>query len=320
MLKTLLTGLFWLTATSIAASETLRISVLEIGTVNWELDTIRNNSLDTANGFRLRVKGVGGSTAAQVAFNGGKTDMIVSDWIWVARQRAAGRDYVFIPYSRAVGGLVVPSESPARDIADLKDMTIGIAGGPLDKSWLILRAHARQERGMNLKTETRQVFGAPPLIFKKATQRELDGAINFWHFMARLKAEGFREILSVADAAAALGLDPDIPMLGYVVRGELIRKKPELVKGFVRASQAAKRILATRKDAWEVLRPRMRAKSNSQFEALRAGFRAGIPASIEVDEKSAAALFELMHSLGGRQLTGRAAGLPDGVFYKLRTP
>ena len=42
----------------------LRIAVLPVGTVNWELDTIRHHGLDTANGFTLEVQGVAGGAAA----------------------------------------------------------------------------------------------------------------------------------------------------------------------------------------------------------------------------------------------------------------
>ena len=58
---------------------------------------------------------------------------------------AAGMDLVFVPCSRAVGGLVVRADSPARGLRDLAGGQIGIAGGPVDKSWLILRAQAQQE-------------------------------------------------------------------------------------------------------------------------------------------------------------------------------
>jgi NitT/TauT family transport system substrate-binding protein len=183
----------------------LKAAVLEIGTVNWELDTIKHNGFDTANGFTLDVQGVAGGPAAQVAFQGGEADVIVSDWLWVARQRADGHDYVFVPYSKAVGGLLVKGDSPVQTLADMKGKKIGIAGGPLDKSWLILRAYAEQEYGMDLAAETEQVFGAPPLIFKTALQGETDGAINFWHFMAKMEAAGMRSVISVADAAQALG-------------------------------------------------------------------------------------------------------------------
>ena len=92
---------------ALADTPALRAHVLKFGTVNWELDVIQHHGLDTANGFLLQVQGVAGGSAAKVAFQGGEADVIVSDWLWVARQRAAGKDYVFIPYSKAVGGLMV---------------------------------------------------------------------------------------------------------------------------------------------------------------------------------------------------------------------
>ena len=129
--------------------------------------------------------------------------MAVADWIWVARQRAAGKDYVSIPYSKAVGGVVVPGDSPAATLQDLAGGKVGIAGGPLDKSWLILRAYAEQEYGMDLKGGTEQVFGAPPLIFKSGLKGEVDGAINFWHFLAKMKAAGIGSQDSSAAAVLA---------------------------------------------------------------------------------------------------------------------
>ena len=115
------------------------------GTVAWELDTIRHHGFDEAHGFRLEVQEVAGKAAGQIAFRGGEVDVIVDDWIWVARQRVAGHDITFIPYSRAVGGVMVPQDSNAQALRDLTGTKIGIAGGPNDKSWIILRAYAAQQ-------------------------------------------------------------------------------------------------------------------------------------------------------------------------------
>ncbi|MGB1752737.1 MAG: ABC transporter substrate-binding protein, partial [Paracoccaceae bacterium] len=137
-----------------------------------KLDTIKRLELDAQNGFEMEVNGVAGGAAAKVAFQAGETDVIVTDWLWVARQRAQGKDYRFIPYSKAVGSLIVKNDSPIRTLEDLKGSKVGIAGGPLDKSWLILRAYAMQEHGMDLKGDTEQVFGAPPLMMKAALTGE----------------------------------------------------------------------------------------------------------------------------------------------------
>jgi len=299
---------------ALADTPVLRASVLQFGTVNWELDTIQHHGLDTANGFDLEVQGVAGGSAARVAFQGGETDVIVADWLWVARQRAAGRDYVFIPYSKAVGGIMVPHDSTAQDLSDLAGQRIGIAGGPLDKSWLILQAYAQKNFGMDLAAETEQVFGAPPLLFGTAMAGDLDGAINFWHFGAKMTAGGMRTLVDVAEASVDLGLDPETPLLGYVVNGALVREHPELVEGLSAASRAAKDILATDDAEWDRLRPRMNADTDAQFAALVAGFRAGIPAPGPIDEAAAARMLALMYELGGEDLLGEASELPEGVF------
>lgn len=317
--KTLAAGVAALalsTTAALAQSPVLRAAVLKYGTVNWELDVIKSNGFDTANGFTLEVQGVAGSSAAQVAFQGGETDVIVSDWLWVARQRAAGRDYVFIPYSKAVGGVMVPEGSPAQTLEDLDGGKIGIAGGPLDKSWLILRAYAENAHGMDLKARTEQVFGAPPLIYKTGLSGDLAGAINFWHYMAKMQAGGMRKLIDVADAAEALGLDPETPLLGYVVKGEMLRDAPDMVQGLAAASRAAKVLLASDDAEWDRLRDRMNARGDAEFKALVAGFRAGIPAPGPVDEAAAGRMLSLMAELGGEALIGEATQLPAGVFLQ----
>jgi len=298
-----------------SAGETLRLAVLKYGTVNWELDTIQHNGFDTTNGFSMEIMGMAGIPASMIAFQGGAADVMVSDWIWVARQRAAGKDYVFIPYSKSVGSLMVAPGSPIHELSDLRGQKIGIAGGPVDKSWLILQAYAKQMLGFDLKGQTKQVFGAPPLLFKKALQGELQGTISFWHFQARMKAEGFQELTSIADAATALGLDPDIPLLGYVVKGDYLRAHPDVIAGFVAASHAAKDMLASDDAEWDRLRPLMKTENDAAFAALKAGFRAGIPSTGPVDRAAASQFLALMAELGGEPLVGKATSLPGGVFY-----
>lgn len=292
----------------------IRAAVLKIGTVNWELDTITRNELDKAAGFELVVQPFADNGATRIALEGGEADVAVADWIWVARQRAAGKDYVFIPYSKAVGSVVVKNDSPVQSLQDLAGKKIGIAGGPVDKSWLIMQAYAQQEYGMDLAAATEQVFGAPPLVFKTALQGETDAAINFWHFLAKMKAGGMREVISVADASKALGLNPDTPLLGYVMKESFIAENPGIAKALYQASRSAKELLASDDAAWEPLRERMNANSDAQYETLRTDFRAGIPNDETVDEAGAAKFLTLMAKLGGEKLVGEATTLPAGLF------
>lgn len=292
------------------------VGTLENGTVAWELQTIRDRGFDRENGFDLRVLPFAGNPATQVAMQGGQVDAIVSDWIWVAVQRANGASFTFWPYSTAVGGLVVPGQSPVRTLADLEGEKIGIAGGPLDKSWLILRAFYRQQTGGDLADVTDQVFGAPPMIQHAAETGEVAGAINFWHFLALMQAGGMRQVISVADAARGLGLDPDTPLLGYVLRDDWVADNRDLARGLARASRQAKDLLATDDAAWQALRPVMQADTDAEFTALRDGWRVGIPPEGPVDPQDAQRLFALLAELGGDELTGGLTELPEGLFWQ----
>jgi NitT/TauT family transport system substrate-binding protein len=302
-------------ASAHAETPIVRAALQLSGTVNWEADTIRHYGLDRMNGFVLEVSDVAGAPAAQIALVAGDVDMIVSDWFWVARERAAGRDLVFIPYSRAVGGLMVPADSTAKTLADLKGQTIGVAGSPIDKSWLILRAYAQKVEGFDLSGATDQVFGAPPLIYKAALGGEMQGVLNFWNFGARMQAAGMRTLLSVDDAAKALGLDPEMPLVGYVVRGKVLKANPGLGEAIATASRAAKEKLASDPAAWQRIRPMMKASNEAEFEALKAGFLAGTPRKGLVDEKAADRMLTLMTEFGGADLVGDLKELPDGVFH-----
>src|SRR5450830_403929 len=121
LLRTLTLLLLLLALTNLKASEKpltpLRIGVLEFGTVNWELEVIQTRELAKKRGIDLKIVPLASADASTVALQGGAVDMIVSDWIWVSRQRAESNLYAFAPYSNAVGALMVRSDSGIRQLA-----------------------------------------------------------------------------------------------------------------------------------------------------------------------------------------------------------
>jgi NitT/TauT family transport system substrate-binding protein len=157
---------------------TMKVGVLKFGTVNWELDVIKAHGLDTKEGFTLEVQPFGGNDAADVALMGGAVDAIVEDWLFVSRQRADGLGLTFIPYSSNVGAVMVKPDSGIESLADLRGKRIGVAGGPLDKGWLMLQAYARKTGGMDLAKEVEPVYGAPPLLTEKLKSGELAAVLN----------------------------------------------------------------------------------------------------------------------------------------------
>ena len=139
----------------------VRVGVLKFGTVSWELDVLRRHGLDRAHGVQVEPLELAGKDGAAVALQGGAVDVILTDWLWVARRRALGGDFTFVPHSHATGGVMVKKGGDIKSIADLKGRKIGIGGGPVDKSWLVLRAYARKTAGLDLAKEAQPVFAAP---------------------------------------------------------------------------------------------------------------------------------------------------------------
>jgi NitT/TauT family transport system substrate-binding protein len=294
---------------------TVRIGVLQFGTVNWEMDVIKHHGLDREAGFTLEVVPFGNNDAADVALLGGAVDGIVEDWLFVSRQRSEGEPLVFVPYSSSVGSLMVRSDSGIASLADLAGKKIGVAGGAIDKSWLILQGYARQE-GIDLAAAAEPVYGAPPLLTEKFRQGELPAILNYWHFAARLEAEGAIELTSVAEAQAGLGVPADTVQLGYVFKESWAAANPELLQAFAGASRSAKRVMRDSDPEWERLRPLTRAENDAVLAALRDRYREGIPERWGEPERAAAAkLYAVLAELGGERLVGSSKELAPGTFW-----
>jgi NitT/TauT family transport system substrate-binding protein len=308
-------GLVMTVAAQAADLGTIKIGVLKFGTVSWELDVIEHHGLDAKEGFTLEVTGFAANDAADVALMGEAVDGIVEDWLWVSRLRGEGVPLTFIPYSSSVGALMVPADGSIDSLADLDGKRLGIAGGPLDKSWLLIQALAK-EQGVDLAEVTEPVYGAPPLLAEKFKSGELDAVINYWHFAARLEAEGHRRLIDVTQAQEALGVPADTPQLGYVFREQWADEHPDLVQAFARASRAAKVIMDESDEEWERLRPLTRAEDDATLDALKRRYREGIVHSWGEQERQAAGqLYAVLAELGGEELVGSSPVLVDGTFW-----
>ncbi|MFF0951502.1 ABC transporter substrate-binding protein [Rhizobium leguminosarum] len=297
----------------------IRVGVLKFGTVNWELDTIKHNQFDAASGIDVEIVYFAGEDATNVAMLAGDLNIIVSDWLWVSRQRSQGADLTLAPYSTAVGAIMVKEDAPIRAIPDLAGKKIGVTGGPLDKSWLLIQGLARRDHKIDLTRESEVVFGAPPLLSEKAVSGELDAVLNFWHFCARLEVNGFRRLIGADDAAKALGALGPVSALGYVFHEKWANENPDLAMNFLRASGEAKKLLARSDAEWQRLAPIVRAEGR-ELEMLRDRYREGIPnRPLAEEERDAAKLYEILAELGGEKLVGKARQMAPGTFWALKT-
>lgn len=298
------------------AQSSLRISSLRFGSLSWLLDTIQYHGIDAKLGIDIDVVDVATSQAGPVALLAGDVDIIVSDWPWAMRQRSEGRDFLFAPYSSTLGALMVPAGSPVRSLADLAGKRLGVAGGPIDKSWLLLRAYSRRTVGQDIAQVARPVFAAAPLLTEELRNGRVDAVLTFWTFSARLQAGGFVKLLDMAEVLKSLGIDPVPPLVGFVFNRSALKAKRTAFEAFFKAVGEGNAVLAQSDAAWERLRPLVRPANDAELTALRSSYRAGIPGPWgDAETQSAERMFNVLVALGDKELVGPRTRFDARLFH-----
>ena len=299
-------------------AEKIKVGSLQYGSVNWELKLIKEKSLDKEYGFDLEIVELASKNAAAVALQGRAVDIIITDWFWVSRQRSENRLFTFVPHSMAAGGLIVSQNSKISSELDLKGKKIGIAGGQVDKGWLIFQAYYKKKYGQDLKKLSKPVFGAPPLLNKKMKQESFDAILTYWPYQAKLLADKkFKKAININDILSQLGIPEGVPVIGWVFKEEWAKKNQTILNNFLDASKEAKKIMLESDEIWEKIRPHMNVTEDSIFSKLREIYREGIPkedftkTQIEGSKK----LYSILSEIGGKELVGKAKKLSPGTFW-----
>lgn len=297
------------------ADDRLRIALQKTGTLGWELAVIKAYGLDKEAKLDIDATELASTDAGKIALQGGGADMILSDWLWVARQRAQGAKLTFYPHSSAIGA-VMTKNSAIKSVKDLAGKKLGVAGGPLDKSWLMLKAYALKN-GVDLDKSATVLYGAPPLIAEKALQGELDAALEFWNFAADLEANGFARAIELANVEQALGAKGDVVVTGYVFDEGFAAKNKDALTRFFAVAKKAKALIATSDKAWNAAAQRLAGKDAKTLDVLRKRYVAGAPKrSIAQEEADARTLYDTLAELGGEKLVGPGKTLDPGTFYR----
>jgi NitT/TauT family transport system substrate-binding protein len=305
-----------LVATPAAAVDSIRIAAQKTGTLAWELAVVRAHGLDREAGIQIVTADLATPEAGKIALRGGSADVIVSDWLWVSRERALGSKLVFYPYSSALGAVMAAPGAPIKTLADLKGHSLAVAGGPLDKSWLLLQAALKQD-GVELKTQANVAYGAPALLAAKTLRGEFDATLNYWNICADLEAKGLRRVGGIEDILPGLGARGASAMLGYVFDERWAAQNRDAVAHFIAVTRKAKEILANSDDEWQRIAPLAGVSDAAALKILRDRYRAGIPRRPIADEEAdAQVLYRVLARLGGAELVGPAAELAPGTFYR----
>jgi NitT/TauT family transport system substrate-binding protein len=315
-LRIALTVIVALAASAAPAADRIRLAVQRTGTLAWELDVIKAHGLDRKHDLAIEVVELASTEAGKIAFKGGSADLMLSDWLWVARERSLGDNVVFHPSSSTLGAVMIPGPSPIRELADLKGKKLAVAGGPLDKSWLLLQALARRS-GVDLRRQATIVYGAPPLLTEKALQGETDATLTFWNFCAELEGKGFRRAVGVDQVMKDLGAKGPIAIVGYTFDGAWAARNRSTVDRFLAAAREAKGILAASDAEWQRLAPRIRVTDSETLAIYRQRYGEGIVRRpLDDEEADARALYRVLAEVAGTELVGPARELAPGTFYR----
>jgi NitT/TauT family transport system substrate-binding protein len=305
-----------LVGSSATAADRIRVAMQRTGTLAWELDIIKAHGLDKKAGLQIETIELASTEAGKIALKGGSADLMLSDWLWVARERSLGDGLVFYPSSSTLGAVMVPAQSAIRDIADLKGRKLAVAGGPLDKSWLLLQALARRS-GIDLRRQATIVYGAPPLLSEKQIQGETDAVLTFWNFCADLESRGQRGAILVADVMRSLGAKGPVAIVGYTFDSGWAAENPSVVDRFLDATRQAKEILASSEAEWQRLAPRIGVREPAALAIYRQRYQEGIVRRpLSEEEADARALYQILTEIGGTELVGPARELAPGTFYR----
>ncbi len=294
----------------------LRVASVKFGSLGWLLETIKAEGLDKKHGLRIEVVEIANNQASPIALYGGSADVVVSDWTWALRQRGMGEELKFSPFSGSLGAVMVPEGSPIKTLADLQGKRLGVAGSAIDKSWLLLRAYSKKTLGKDLADLATPQYGAAPLLAEQIKDGKIDAVLNFWTFAARLEGTGFRRLISISDVMKNLGVEPQPALVGFVWKEESEAKLGPQIKALLAAATEANAILAKSDVAWERLRPLVKAATDKEFAALKAGYQAGIPSLWGAAEmKSAEKIMGLLVEGGDSELVGNGTRFDPKLFH-----
>ena len=193
----------------------------------------------------------------------------------------------------------------------------GLAGGPKDKSWLLLRAAYLQRYGSDIEENVETIAVAPPLASAQLERGNLDAIVQFWHFIARLMAKGeSRRLVMVDTFMKELGLTETVPLLVYVFKDDFVRQHPQVVQSFINAVYEAKHQLKTHDEVWKDIEDLVKAPDAHTLDLIRQAWRQGVPTRWEAETfTNLERLFDIMRKIGGKQLVG-ADTIPEGTFLK----
>jgi NitT/TauT family transport system substrate-binding protein len=229
---------------------TLRLLVNYSGTQSFPPFVIKKMALDKKYGFVLETVPTTTTQASRTAIQGGAADIGLFGWTDIARMRGAGINVVGVaPFLTWANTVVVPIDSPAKTLGDLKGKKVGVfTKTGLD--WIVMRTAGVRAHKIDLEKDAQISEGAVSLLRGLIEQGQLDATQMFNDLTPAMLASGkFKLLGKIKDYIEVLGL-PNTPFLIYTATDKYASEKPQNVKAYLAAYQEAMHILSTDEAPW----------------------------------------------------------------------
>ncbi|WP_338739750.1 ABC transporter substrate-binding protein [Haloplanus salilacus] len=293
------------------------------GSPRYLLYAIKRFGYDHDHGVHLDVRLVSdelesGMETIRSRLNGGDTDLVDTDFISVARERAEGADIVAVhPYGRTVGGLVAHEDADISGLEDLSGHRIGVTRR-LDKNWILTRAACREYHGFDpdetvtlVKAESRDD------LTRLIRSGEVDAGFQFWPLVPELTRTGpYEEVLSVSHLVQRLsGTDRELPVATFLTGESYLDDHPDAVRGFADAARDAVDRLHEDDDLWgRIGEALMHEDDPTVIRAVRDGWRDMVVRDWDEERVDGMyRLFDHLRAVAGADALG-VEEIPEGTF------
>ena len=228
----------------------LRLMINPAGTMSFLPFVIRKFSLDRKYGLNVTIIPYTTNAAAQAALQGRSADVVVLDWLISARLTQGGVPLVGIaPFLTYVNSVVVPKDSPIRNLGDLAGKRVG-STGKTGFDWAIMVAAARRFHNLDLERQATVQDAAAPLLRGAITNGQLD-ATGMWNSLVpdMLVSGRFRTLVTIRELTEQFGI-PTAPFLYFGMRAEYERENPQNTAAFAAMYREIHDILMTNDEVW----------------------------------------------------------------------
>ncbi|SEA05165.1 NitT/TauT family transport system substrate-binding protein [Haloplanus vescus] len=298
------------------------------GSPRYLLYTIKRFGLDHDHGFHLDVELVSdelesGMETIRDRLHEGDTDLVDTDYLSVARERADGAAIVAVhPYGRTVGGLVAHEDGDIDGLADLSGKRIGVTRR-LDKNWILTRAACREFHDFDPdETATLVEADSRADLTRLIREGEVDAGFQFWPLVPELTRTGpFEEVLSVSTLVQRLsGAEEKVPIATFLTGESYLDAHPDAVSGFAAAAREATDRLRADDDLWTDIGDHlMQTDDPVVVRAVRDGWRDMAVRDWDSERIDAMRrLFDHLKTVAGADALG-IEEIPDGTLRPAAT-